>query len=257
MWKGTLALGPSEVPVKLYAATRERKISFRLLHASDLTPVEERMVHPRTGEPVPADEIVRGVEVRRGEYVLVRSEESRELQPPPDRTIRVSRTVARGAIDHARYARPYYLGPDGDVEGYFALAEALRARGVEGVTHWTMRKKRYSGALRPARGHLALVVLRRADEVADLPAAAPDPRERPSEEEAELADKLVEALAGDFEPSRWRDSYRDRVRELVSRRARGEEPRIEPDEPAPRAPAPDLAGALRAGLRAQEEAGRG
>ena len=253
MWKGTVAFGDTELPVKLYAAVQEQRVHFRLLHATDGVPVEQQMVHPVTGERVADDEVTRGLEVERGVFVKFGSDELEALTPPADRAIRVTRFVERGSIARAWYARPYYLGPDGDREGYYALAEALAERDVEGVTHWTMRKKRYAGVLRAHEGHLALFAVRRAEEVVELPAIEPAPRDRPAPEERALAEQLVAALEGDFDPTMWRDEYRERVREHVERRARGEELERKP-EPEQSAPAPSLADALRAGLQTAREA---
>ncbi len=253
MWKGTIAFGDTAVAVKVYSAATEQRVHFRLLHAADGVPVEQKMVHSLTGQPVATEEIHRGIEVERGRFVIMRPEELEALTPEADRTIRVTRFVEPAEIGDAWYARPYYLGPDGDDEGYFSLAEALAARGVEGVAHWTMRKKRYVGSLRSHRGHLALIAMRRADEVVELSSIEPAEAEKPAPEEAALAEQLVAALAGDFEPSVWRDQHRDRVRELVARRASGEDVSIEPQAEA-RAPVPPLTEALRAGLEAAREA---
>lgn len=256
MWKGSVAFGDTAIPVRVYSAVQEQRVHFRLLHAADGVPVEQKMVHPLTGEPVTAEEVNRGLEVERGTFVIMRAEELEALAPKGDRTIQITRFVDPKEIGNAWYARPYYLGPDGDDEGYFALVEALEERGVEGLARWTMRKKRYAGALRAEGGHLSLVAMRHAEEVVDLPSVTPAPGDKPAPEEAALADQLVGALAGAFEPSAWRDEHRERVRELVRRRASGEAIEVEVEEKAPE-PAPSLAEALRAGLEATREASHG
>jgi DNA end-binding protein Ku len=256
MWKGTIAFGDTAVPVKVYSAVQEQRVHFRLLHAADGVPVEQKMVHPLSGEPVAAEDVHRGLEVERGTYVIMQPEELEALTPEADRTIRITRFVAPEEIDDAWYARPYYLGPDGDEEGYFALAEALADRGVEGVAIWTMRKKRYAGALREQGGHLILVAMRRAEEVVELPSVRPSARDRPAPEETALAEQLVGALEGEFQPEAWRDEHRERVRELVGRRAQGEEVEFPPTEEAAEE-APSLAEALKAGIEAAREARSG
>lgn len=222
VWKGVVSFGDVELPVKLYSAVEDRKVHFRLLHAKDHHPVEQRMVHPGTGEVVPREGIRRGLEVERGVFVVLDPEELDELTPPPDRTIEITRFVDPAEINHQWYRRPYFLGPDGDDDGYFALAEAIGAREVEGVARWTMRKKRYLGALRVRGDHLMLIALRPAEEVVQLPTIEPAAGRRPGEREVALADQLVGTLAGPFDPAEWRDEYRDRVLAYVEKRARGE-----------------------------------
>lgn len=238
MWKGTLRIGAKSVAFKLYAAAAQRGVHFRLLHADDAAPVKQRMAHPRTGETIESDEVRRGVEVERGRFVILDEEELATVEPAPSRDVEVLRFVPPEQLDHRWYERPYYLGPDdGAEDSHAALVGALQKTGLEGVARWTMRKRRYVGALRVHAGHLALVSLRSEQEViatGDLegPAGRPlDDRER------KLAAQLIGALAGPFDPNDYQDEYRERVMELVASKQKGERkklvrfrPAAEPDE---------------------------
>jgi DNA end-binding protein Ku len=252
LYRATIRVGKTAVPVKLYGAVEDREVHFRLLHEKDGTPVKQRMVHPKTGKEVPAEEVRRGVEVEPGVFVVVEREEIEGVAPKPSRDITLSRVVPAGAVDQAYYDRPYFLGPDGDERRYFALAEALEKHGHEAIAHWVMRKREQHGALRASDGRLELVRLRFADEVVPAsslprPAAgrALDPKER------KLAEQLVEALAGPFEPEEFHDTFRERVQDLVKAKARGGT--IEVPEYKPRKAEGSLAESLRASLRAQKE----
>ena len=222
MWKAQLQFGTVEVPIKLYAAVRsDRGVSFRLLDEKDRQPIQQRMVDPSSGDVVEYEEVHRAFPTEGGELVMLDEEELEELAPEPSREIRVSRFVKPELITHLWYDRPYYLGPDGSEESYFALAEALRKENVEGVAHWVMRNKEYVGALREEKGYLALITLRHAGEV--VPASAlPAPAGRTLDKrEIAMAKQLVEALAGDLDLSTFRDEYRERVLELVNAKAEG------------------------------------
>jgi DNA end-binding protein Ku len=226
MWKGVIAAGSAEVPVKLYSAVEDRSIHFRLLHEKDLVPVKQHMVHPVTDEVVEPAEMLRGHEVEPGVFVLLDEDELKEAQPEDSRRIEALRFVPDGAIDGRWYDRPYYLGADGDAAGYAALRDALAAKKRVGLMRWTMRKREYVGVLRIHQDRLMLSTLRHAGEVVeagDLP--APSGRKL-SPAEVRMAETLVESLSGHFDPAEFRDEYRDRVLEMVAKKAKGEKVQV-------------------------------
>lgn len=251
IWKGVLRFGQAEVPVKLYSAVQDRSVHFRLLNERTGHPVKQRMVDPSSGKEVPYDEIRRGYEVEEGVFVMLDEEELEELQPEKSRDIELTRFLPPEAIDHQWYDRPYHLGPDDDDAAYFALVQALGREGREGVARWTMRNKEYTGALRVVDGHLMLITLRHAEEV--VPASeleAPSGR-KPDARELKMARQLVSALESEFDPSEWRDEYRDRVLELVQAKAEGKT--VQFRQPAKRRAAGDLAASLEASIAAARE----
>lgn len=251
MWKGALRLGDEVVPVKLYAAAQDRRVRFHLLHERDHVRVRQRMVHPATGVEVPRDEAQRAVEVERGVFVTLTDEELQRLEPEASRDIELLRFVPRGSIRSQWHLRPYWLGPDGEEDAYFALVRALERKGREGVARWTMRKRTYLGALGAERGRLFLCALRPADEVVALDGfEAPRGRDLDARE-LELAERLVSALEDRFDPSAFRDEYRDRVLDLIRSKAKGEKPAL--PRPRKKRPARSLAKALEASLRRARE----
>ncbi len=256
IWKGEISFGGVSVPVRFYSAVEDRKIHFRLLHEPDRTPVEQRMVDPRNGKPVPGEQIRRGVETDTGEIVMLSEEELEGVVPEASREIEITRFMRQGKISYQWYDRPYYLGPDGGNENYMALAWALEKERKEGVARWTMRKKRYVGALNGENGRLKLITLRYAGEVIDA-GAIPRPEGREFEPmELQMAGQLVDALTGDFEPAAYRDEYQHRVRELINTKALGNVYRFE--KPKRRRPeTASLADTLEqslAGIRKQKSA---
>jgi DNA end-binding protein Ku len=221
IWKGVLRFGNTKLPVKLYSAVQDHTIHFRLLHKADKAPVKQQMVDAETGEPVELKDARKAFPVMRNRMVLIEKEELEKLEPKESRDIEVKRFVDPADIDHRWFERAYYLGPDGDSGAYFGLADALRKKNKEGVARWVMRKKDYVGALREHDGYLVLIVLRYAEEVVDA-SALPRPAGPPlQKKEIEMGEQLVAALAGKFDPSQFRDEYRDRVMDLIRTRERG------------------------------------
>lgn len=221
LWKAVIRFGSISVPVKLYSAVQERAVHFRMLHQKDHTPVTQKMVNPNTGEVIPYGEIRRGYETEEGDIVLLEKEELEALEPPPSRDIEVLHFVEPALISHQWYDRPYYLGPDTDPESYFALARSLEQEKREGLARWTMRKKRYIGALLAEGGYLKMITLRFAEEVVQA-SELPRPEGRALEkQELQMAEQLVRALEADFNADGYRDEYRDRLRALVETKARG------------------------------------
>lgn len=232
MWKALLVVGEESLPVKLYAAATDRGVHYRLVHSADSVPVKRRLVHPGTGEEVAAEDARRGVQVEPGRFVVLEQEELEKLVPEASRAIRVSAFVPASALDERWYERPYYLGPDGDLARYSALAAAVEEKpAARGIAAWTMRGHAYRAALLSAGGHLALVTLRAREEVLpDARLAAPGGETLPAGE-LKLAARLIEAMAGDFDWAAFRDEHPERVAELVRAKLAGKarkRPRFRP-----------------------------
>lgn len=226
IWKGELKLGTTKIPVKLYSGVVDRAVHFHILDDKHLMRVKQRMVDPDSGDEVATAEVQKGYEIEPGKFVLVTDEELEELQPEPSRDIEIAEFVPPSAISQQWYERPYYLAPDGDVKNYFALAEALTNRDREGIAHWVMRNKHYVGALRAENGYLLLVTLRNAEEVIsarDLPKPA---GRAPSAKELAMAKQLIGMLEDEFNPSDYKDEYRERVMEFIAKKAKGKAPRL-------------------------------
>ncbi len=225
IWKGEIKVGTTKIPVKLYSAITDHTVRFHILD-KHRTRVKQHMVTQEGGDEVPNEEIQKGYEVEPGKFVILTEEDLDSLNPAPSREIEISEFVPPEKISQQYYERPYYLGPDGDEKDYFALADALSKREREGIAHWVMRNKTYSGALRADNGYLMLYTLRPADEVisaADLPTPLGP---APTQKEVELAKHLISLLEGEFNPADYKDEYRERVMEFVERKAKGHAPRL-------------------------------
>lgn len=255
IWRGVIQMGDVAVPVKLYTAVEEKNVHFRLLHRKDHVPVRQEMVHPETGEVVPAAAIRHGYATEQGEMVILTDEELQGLKPEPSRQIEVIHFLPSAAIDHRWFERPYFLGPDGDTETYFALAAALNSAATEGLARWSMRNREYFGILRLQAHYPVLITLRHAEEVVQLAdLKIPVGREMDKRELA-MAEQLVAALADTFDLAQYRDEYRERVMGLIAGKASGKI--IELRKAASKRNTRDLKKALEASLQIARERHRG
>lgn len=230
IWKGTINFGDIDIPVKLYAAVQDAGVHFRLLHDRDRAPVVRKMLNARTGKEVGHESTRMAAPVARGRFVVLSAEELASVEPEPSRVIEIVRFVPTAALDHAFYDRPYWLAPDGPHDArYWALVDALSDDGREGIARWVMRKRAYTGALRVHEDRLVLITTRHAGEVVEPGEVAAPAGRAPDAKELDMARQLVEMLEGPFEPDEYRDEYRQRVLELVQRKARGEKiPAVRP-----------------------------
>ena len=243
LWKAQLQLDELSLPVKLYSAVQDRNVHFHLLHKPDHERVHERMRRATDGEVVELRDTRTGYALETGELLLLEPKERASLAPPASRAIRVLHCAPRTSLPMAAFARPYWLGPDGADATYFALAGALGGRLA--ICEWVLRGKHHHGALSAKDGYLMLLELHSADEWLDpgalkLP-SGPDLDAR----ELSLAEQLIHGLDADFDHAAFHDEYRERVQELIERKARGEQ--------APRARetrAPARAGSLLSALSA-------
>lgn len=255
IFKTTLHVGELALPVKIYSAVEDRRIHFRLLHAEDLQPVVQQMVNPRTGDPVPSRDVRKGYEVEPGRFVLLDPDALEELEPPDRlraRRMDVLQVVPRAALPVECLDRPYWLGPDGSHDEHAALARALEEEDRAAIVSFTMRKRRYHGAVIGEHGQLGLVTLldpRTLVLPKAQPAAAParplDPRQ------LQLAEQLVTIMRAPFDPAAHHDEHRARVHELVERKKAGEA--IPTELPPPPAATIDLLRALEESLRRARE----
>lgn len=225
IWKGVVHVGTLTIPVKLYTAVKDHTVHFRLLHKTDKQPVKQQLVNAGD-EAIEYAEVKKAFPIARGRLVMLEKEELEKLEPKDSRDIEVTRFVDVGDIDHRWYERAYYLGPDGSEKNYFAAAAALARKQKEGVARWVMRDKSYVGALRAEDGYLMLITLRHAEEIIAADALKP-PGGRPlAQREVEMAGQLLEALHDAFDPTQFKDEYRERVMELVETKAAGRKPKV-------------------------------
>ena len=226
IWKGELNLGTTKLPVKLYSAVEDKSVRFHILDDTKRQRVKQHMVDPASGEEVATENIRKGYEIEPGRFVILEDEELESLKPEPSREIEISEFVSVKSIPQQFYERPYYLVPDGDQANYFALAQALENQEREGLAHWVMRNKAYTGALAGQEGYLVLSTLRNEGEVIEADQLTKPTGVAPTKKELEMAEHLVSLLEGEFDPADYKDEYRERVLEFIAKKAKGHAPRL-------------------------------
>ncbi len=227
-WKGFLKLSLVSVPVKAYTATATGKdITLHQLHAKTHARIQYKKFAPEVGE-VPGDQIVKGYEYAKGQYVIVDEEELDKLRTESDKSIRIDGFIKPEQLSHVYLGgRTYYLTPDGPVgqKPYSLLLKRMEANGVCAIAEVVISQKEQVVMVRPLEGVLAMTVLIRKDEVKPASAFKDEITEtEASEAEVSLADTLIQASTlKDFDYARYRDVYKDKLTRLIQMKIEGKE----------------------------------
>ena len=260
IWSGSISFGLVNVPVKLYSAVREHKVRFHQVDRATGSRIRYEKVAEKTGKQIDPDQIELGYEVEKGKLVTLESSELEELRPETTRMIEIADFVELAEVDPAYYDRTYWLIPDGEAaaRAYRLLVEAMEDRSRVGIGTVVMRNKAYLAAIRPRDGALAMSTMHFADEVVPVSKVASVPSgksSKPEERELKLATQIVDSLASDWEPEKYKDTYSEEVTKLIKAHAEGED--IVVTEPGPQkgGEVVDLMAALEASLQAAS--GRG
>ena len=255
IWSGAISFGLVSIPVRLFNAVSKKSVSFNQLDSRTMARIRYKKVSSEDGDEVPDDQIVKGYEVSKGQYVVVEPEELEPFMPLPTHSIDLDEFVDLSDIDPLFFDSPYYLAPDKVTKPYALLVQAMESAGKVAVGRFVMRNKQHLAAIRAVEGRLVLSTMVYPDEVVNP--AAIDEFEglddvKLSSKELAMAEQLVESLAGPFEPEKYHDEYREQVLDLIGKKAAGEE--LVAPEPAATAPkVVDLLAALEASVQAAKE----
>jgi DNA end-binding protein Ku len=248
IWTGSISFGLVTVPVRLVSATRSQDVRFHQLEAETGARIRYRRVSEQTGDEVPNDHIVKGYELENGHYVVIEPDELAALKPKASRQIEIEDFVDLSEIDPVYFEQPYFLVPDKDAaKAYRLLTQVMEDENKVAVGRFVLRSKEALVAIRPVDGMLCLETMRYADEVLSPDRELIDSEAEPSERELDMARQLVSTLAGEFDPEKYRDEYREEVLALIDRKAAGEEI-VAPAAPEEPAKVLDLMAALEASL---------
>jgi DNA end-binding protein Ku len=257
LWSGSLSFGLVNVPVQLLSAARDLDYHFHQLHEKDKARIEQRRFCSKEDIEVPYEEIVHSYDLD-GKQVLITDDELASVQPRKTRTIDIEAFVDLDQIDPIHFDHPYLLAPAGESEGtlraYALLAEALAETDRAALGRLVMRTKEYLAAVRARDGVLTLTTMRFHDEVRPTSAIPTGGTKKPAKKQVEHAVAVIEELTCEWDPERYEDCYRERLRRVIEdkrKRRKIEAPERE-KEPAP---VPDLMAALEATLE-NAKAGR-
>jgi DNA end-binding protein Ku len=256
IWTGAISFGLVTVPVKLYSAVQRKTVRFHQLSGKTGVRIQQKRVDPSTGDEIAYEDIVKGYEIAPDQYVLIEPQELEALDPVKTKTIEIQDFVALDEIDPIFYDHPYYLAPGpGGAKPYRLLYDAMVETRRVAIAKVVIRQKENLVAIRPMDGGvLGMSTMIFADEVVppDRIDDIPDDVET-NEREVEMAKMLVDSLAGDFEPGKYADTYREDVLALIERKAEGKEVAVQPAREEEAKPVPDLMAALKASLDAVQK----
>ncbi len=239
IWNGHITFGLVSIPVALYPAENREELDFTLLDKADKSPIGYRKVNKATGEEVPRERITRGLEYQKGRYVIVSDADLRRASPERTQQIAITSFVDPAEVEPEYYDRPYYLEAVPKQEkGYALLRETLRKTGKMAIATVVIRTRQYLAALTAEEEVLVLDLLRYPQELRDPAKLHLPPRSLKSlgisEKELKMAERLVEQMVEPWDPSKYRDEYRDELTAFIRKRVKAgkiEEPEVE--EPAP------------------------
>lgn len=259
MWKGAISFGLVNIPVRMYAATQDKSISFNYLHAKCHTPIRYAKMCPTCNQEVTQEEIVRGYEFANGQYVVLTEEDFQSLPLPTSRAVEIVDFIDLNEIDPIYYEKSYYLEPgDGALKPYSLLRQAMLESGKVAVAQIAIRSRESMCCLRVYRNTLTLATMHYPDEVrpvTELAGTAEAPAVSPAE--LQMAIKLIEGLAAPFNPAKYQDNYREALYAIINTKAAGNLLHNVPNPSPAQTQVADLMAALEASLQALDAQSHG
>lgn len=252
LWRGSISFGLVNVPIKMYAATEKKTVSFRQLHKQCGTPIRYEKVCPTCGKKVEEEDIVRGYEYEKGKYVIIDDKDLESIPDETTRTIDIIDFVNIEDIDPIYYDHSYFLGPEETgMKAYVLLRKAMQEGNKIAIAKVVIRSKQSLAAVRPyGENHLIMNTMFFPDEVRNVQEIPVFPDVKLHENEIKMAVQLVNSLATEFRPEKYTDEYRKAMLEIIAAKVEGDEVRI----PAPREEkVVDLMEALKASLALAEK----
>ncbi len=254
---GTLSFGMVSIPIRMYSAGESSSaVSFNMLHGKCKSRLKQQYICPTDNEIVPRDQMVKGYQFSKDQYVAFTKEELEAMAQEAQRAIEITEFVPASAIDPVYFDRPYYVGPEkGGEKAYHLLNEAMKKTGRSALAKWAARGKQHLVLIRPAGKGLVMQQLLYGDEVRPI-SEVPIGDAALTDAELALAEQLIEQIASDeFHPEHYEDEVKKRYLEAIQKKVEGQEITAAPE--APKAQIIDLMEALKASLAAKAEGGEG
>jgi DNA end-binding protein Ku len=219
IWKGSISFSLVNIPISLYPATKREELNFRLLRASDLSPINYKRVAEADGKEVSWDQIVKGYEYEKGKFVILKDEDFRRADIEATQSVDIIEFVELSEIDPMFFDRPYYLEPQKKgAKAYALLREALRRSGKVGIAKVVIKTRQHLAAVKPVQNTLVLELMHFAEEL-----VKPDSLEIPGHldigsKELDMASELVDRMTGEWEASKYTDDYRHALLDLIEKK---------------------------------------
>jgi DNA end-binding protein Ku len=220
IWKGSISFGLVYIPISVYPATREEKLSFRQLRRTDLSPIKYKKVAEADMKEVPASDIVKGFEYERGRYIVLNDEDFEKVKIESTHSIDITDFVDLEQVDPKFFYKPYFLEPQkGGEKAYALLHKALSGTGKIGIAKVVISNREYLAAVKPDGLFLILELMHFASEV-----LTPEELNRPTtalnDKELKMAQALIDSMSVEWEPGKYRDEYRNAVMEMIEQKAK-------------------------------------
>jgi DNA end-binding protein Ku len=249
LWKGSISFGLVNIPIELHTAVRNHRPKFRMLHATDKSPVKFERVCIRDGHPVAWDELVKGYEYSKGRFIVLTKEDFQAAALEKTRTVDILDFVKSEEIDDRFFETPYYLVPvKGGERAYALLREAIRESGRIGIATFILRDAQHLAAVEVIENAIVLSVMRFADELVDVHQFDFPSVEGVRKAELDMAKALVNSLAAEWDPSKYTDQYRENLMRIIQGKLKGKDVELEPIAEPRHAEVVDLMERLRRSL---------
>jgi len=216
IWKGSISFGLVNIPVALFPATRSEELKFRLLRASDLSPVNYRRVAERDGKEVPWDQLVKGYEYEKGRFVVLKDEDFKRVDIEATQTVNIEAFVAQQEVNPVFFNKPYYMEPQkGADRAYVLLREALERSGKIGIARVVIKTREHLAAVKPQGEGLMLELMHWASELRETDEFRQPKESKPASRELEMAQTLIETMTQEWNPGAYKDEYREALETII------------------------------------------
>jgi len=224
IWSGTISFSLVAIPVELVKAVEPGRVSFRMLHTKDYSPLQRKMFCPEEEKIVPPDEIVRGYEIGPDKYIVVTDEELESVTPERSRTIEVVEFIDMKEVDPLYYDHPYYLVPlKGGEKAYQLLVEAMHRTGKAGLAKFVLGEREYFVAVKSTDGVLTLITLHYREEILSDKEISPNEVETGADEKSHMK-KRIKGMMADFDPEKYADKRRKKIMDILKKKAKEKAP---------------------------------
>lgn len=251
IWSGTISFSLVAIPVQLVRAVNPGRVSFRLLHSEDYSPLARRMFCPEEEKMVSPDEMIRGYEIGPGKYIVITDEELESVSPERSRTIEIVEFIDMKEVDPIYYEHPYYLVPSkGGEKAYRLLVEVMRRTDKAGLAKFVLGSREYLVAVKSAEGALALITLRYSEEILSDKDISPKEVKAEADEKSRIKKSIRKMMMADFDAKKYADGRRKKIMDLLKRKAREKAPVKAPEVEVEEGVGPDdLVAALEESMR--------
>jgi DNA end-binding protein Ku len=235
IWKGNISFALVSIPISLFSATRKNELSFHYLHKKDMSPVSYKRFCDAENSEVPWEEITRGYEYEKDQYLEITDEDLDKADIELTNTIQIQEFVQENEIDPVYFDKPYYLEPQkGGERAYALMRDALAQSKKVGIAKVVLKSREHLAAVKSVGNMLTLQTMRFSHEIVDAGALNLPAKAEISKKEMDLANTLIDSMSDKFDPNRYKDDYYDKVLGIIQMKVAG----VTPQVPAPKGPGP-------------------